>query len=104
LPPAVARASLGEVASAESPDLPIRTAVLEHRVDATDRALESLRRDMSQGFDRMNDRMDQMNGRMDQMNGRLDQHLRWVITTVITTAFAIIGANVGILTLLLRGR
>ena len=38
------------------------------------------------------------------MNGRLDQHLRWVITTVITTAFAIIGANVGILTLLLRGR
>lgn len=97
MPPAVARASLGEVASAESPDLPIRTAVLEHRVDATDRALESLRRDMNQGFDRMNDRMD-------QMNGRLDQHLRWVITTVITTAFAIIGANVGILTLLLRGR
>jgi TolA-binding protein len=97
LPPAVARASLGEVASAESPDVPTRTAVLEHRVDATDRALESLRRDMNQGFDRMNDRMD-------QMNGRLDQHLRWVITTVITTAFAIIGANVGILTLLLRGR
>ena len=97
MPRAVARASLGEVASAESPDLPIRTAVLEHRVDATDRALESLRRDMNQGFDRMNDRMD-------QMNGRLDQHLRWVITTVITTAFAIIGANVGILTLLLRGR
>ena len=85
------------MASAESPDVPTRTAVLEHRVDATDRALESLRRDMNQGFDRMNDRMD-------QMNGRLDQHLRWVITTVITTAFAVIGANVGILTLLLRGR
>jgi hypothetical protein len=97
LPPAVACASLGEVASAESPDVPTRTAVLEHRVDATDRTLESLRRDMNQGFDRMNDRMD-------QMNGRLDQHLRWVITTVITTAFAIVGANVGIFTLLLRGR
>jgi TolA-binding protein len=97
LPRAVARASLGEVASAESPDVPTRTAVLEHRVDATDRTLESLRRDMNQRFDHLNDRMD-------QMNGRLDQHLRWVITTVITTAFAIIGANVGILTLLLRGR
>lgn len=115
MPPGVARASLGEVASAESPDLPTRTAVLEHRVDATDRTLESLRRDMNQGFadlrremsqrfDHMNDRMDQMNGRVDQMGGRLDQHLRWVITTVITTAFAVIGANVGILTLLLRGR
>ena len=104
MPPALARASFGEVASAESPDVPTRTAVLEHRVDATDRTLESLRRDLNQGFDRMNDRMDQMNGRLDQMSGRLDQHLRWVITTVITTAFAIIGANVGILTLLLRGR
>jgi TolA-binding protein len=97
LPRAVARASLGEVASAESPDVPTRTAVLEHRVDATDRTLESLRRDMNQRFDHLNDRMD-------QMNGRLDQHLRWVITTVITMAFAVIGANVGILTLLLRGR
>jgi hypothetical protein len=96
------------VASAESPDVPTRTAVLEHRVDATDRTLESLRRDMNQGFAdfrrEMNQRFDHMNDRMDQMNGRLDQHLRWVITTVITTAFAIIGANVGILTLLLRGR
>jgi DNA anti-recombination protein RmuC len=108
LPPAVARASLGEVASAESPDVPTRTAVLEQRVDATDRTLESLRRDMNQGFAdfrrEMNQRFDHMNDRMDQMNGRLDQHLRRVITTVITTAFAIIGANVGILTLLLRGR
>jgi len=96
------------VASAESPDVPTRTAVLEHRVDATDRTLESLRRDVSQGFadlrHEMNQRFDHMSDRMDQMNGRLDQHLRWVITTVITTAFAVIGANVGILTLLLRGR
>lgn len=108
MPPVVARASLGEVASGESPDLPTRTAVLEHRVDATDRTLESLRRDMNQGFAdfrrEVNQRFDHMNDRMDQMNGRLDQHLRWVITTVITTAFAIIGANVGLLTLLLRGR
>jgi len=38
------------------------------------------------------------------MADRMDQHLRWVITTVITMAIAIVGANVGILTLLLRAR
>jgi hypothetical protein len=99
------------VANTDPSDLPTRTAVLEHRADATDRALEILHRDfadlrhvINQRFDQMNQRMDQMNGRLDQMNGRLDQHLRWIITTMITTAFAIVGANVGLLTLLLRGR
>jgi hypothetical protein len=104
-PPAVASETL---ASTESSDVPTRTAVLEHRADATDRALESLRRDLHQGFADLHReigrRFDHVNDRMDQMNGRLDRHLRWVITTVITTAFAIIGVHVGILTLLLRGR
>jgi hypothetical protein len=96
------------VADTDPSDVPTRTAVLEHRADATDRALEVPRRDVSQGFTdlrrEMNQRFDQMSRRMDQVNGRMDQHLRWIITTVITTAFAIVGANVGILTLLLRGR
>jgi hypothetical protein len=100
------------VANAESTDLVTRTAVLEHRVDATDRTLEVLRHDMNQGFadlrGQMDRRFDRLDSRMDQMNAqlsaRLDQQLRWVITTVITTAFATIGANVGILTILLRGR
>ena len=63
-----------------------------------------LRRDLNEGFADLRRQLNHMNGRMDQVNARLDQHLRWVITTVITTAFAAIGANVGILTLLLRGR
>jgi hypothetical protein len=84
------------VANTDPSDVPTRTAVLEHPANATDRALEVL----NQRFDQLNHRLDQMN---DQMNGRMDQHLRWIITTVITTAFAIVGANVGILTLLLRG-
>jgi hypothetical protein len=111
------------VANSDPSDVPTRTAVLEHRADATDRALEALRHDVNQGFadlrremsqrfDEMSQRFDQrldqrfdgLTARMDQLSGRMDQHLRWVITTMITTAFAIIGSNVGILTLLLRGR
>ena len=71
--------------------------MLEHRANATDRALESLRHDVNQGF---SDLRREITGRFDRMNERMDQHLRWVITTVITTALAILGANVGILTLL----
>jgi chromosome segregation ATPase len=131
------------VANPESPDADTRVAVLEHRADATDRALELLRHDVNQGFaalrdhmdqrftevdrrfdqvdqrfdrvdqrfaqadqrgDRQDTRLDQMNDRLERMNSRLDQHFRWIVTTVITTAFAIIGANIGILTLLLRAR
>jgi hypothetical protein len=124
------------VANPDSPDVDTRVAVLEHRADATDRALELLRHDVNQGFatlrdhmdqrftevdrrfaqvdqrfdggdrrgDRQDMRLDQMNDRLDRMNSRLDQHFRWIVTTVITTAFAIIGANIGILTLLLRAR
>jgi hypothetical protein len=84
------------VANPETSDVHTRTAVLEHRADATDRVLESLRHDVA-------DLRREMNQRFDHVRGRMDQHLRWVITTVITTAFAIVGANVGILTLLLRG-
>jgi hypothetical protein len=92
------------VANTDPSDVPTRTAVLEHRANATDRALEILHRDFADLRHEMNQRFDQMNHRLDQMNDRLDRHLRWIITTVITTAFAIVGANVGILTLLLRGR
>jgi len=81
--------------------VPTRTAVLEHRANATDRTLESLRHDVNQGF---SDLRREITGRFDRMNERMDHHLRWVITTVITTALAILGANVGILTLLLRAR
>jgi hypothetical protein len=85
------------VASNEPSDVPTRTAVLEHRADATDRTLESLRHEFSE-------LRREVNARFDHMAERMDQHLRWVITTVITTAVAIIGANVGILALLLRAR
>jgi len=85
------------VATSEPSDLPTRTAVLEHRADATDRTLESLRHEFSE-------LRREVNTRFDHMAERMDQHLRWVITTVITTAVAIIGANVGILALLLRAR
>jgi hypothetical protein len=89
------------VANTEPSDLPTRTAVLEHRADATDRGLESLRHDVNQGFAELRR---EVSVRFDHMGDRMDQHLRWVITTVITTAFAIVGANVAILTLLLRAR
>jgi len=46
----------------------------------------------------------EVSGRFDHMADRMDQHLRWVITTVITMGVAIVGANVGILTVLLRAR
>ena len=100
------------MANTDPSDLPTRTAVLEHRADATDRTLEVLRREMNQRFDQLDqrfaERFDHLYSRIDQtndqMNGRLDQHLRWIVTTVITTAFAIVSANVAILTLLLRGR
>jgi hypothetical protein len=45
-----------------------------------------------------------LNVRLDDVNEGIDRHLRWVITTVISTAFAIVAANVGILTLVLRAR
>ena len=93
-----------QVANAELSDTPTRIAVLEHRADATDRALELLRQDMNRGFSDLRGQIDHLGSRMDQMsaqiNTRLDQQLRWVITT----AFAILGANVGLLTLLLRPR
>ena len=103
------------MASTDPSDLQTRTAVLEHRADATDRALDSLRHDVNQGFaglrrevnerfDRMDQRLDHMDQRLHHAGDRMDQHLRWVITTVITTAVAIVGANGGILTLLLRAR
>jgi hypothetical protein len=59
---------------------------------------------VDQRGDRQDTRLDQMKDRLDRMNSRLDQHFRWIVTTVITTALAIIGANIGILTLLLRAR
>ena len=97
-----------QVANAELSDTPTRIAVLEHRADSTDRALELLRQDMNRGFADLRGQIDHLGSRLDQMsaqiNTRLDQQLRWVITTVITTAFAILGANVGLLTLLLRPR
>jgi hypothetical protein len=79
------------VASNDPSDVPTRTAVLEHRADATDRTLESLRHEIAE-FRR------EVSDRFDRMADRMDQHLRWVITTVITMAVAIVGANVGILT------
>ena len=94
--------------SNEPSDVPARTAVLEHRADATDRTLESLRHDMNRGFAALRGEFAELrrevNARFDHMGDRMDQHLRWVITTVITMAVAIVGANVGILTLLLRAR
>jgi len=96
------------VAANEPSDVPTRTAVLEHRADATDRTLESLRHDMNRGFAELRgdfaELRREVNARFDHMGDRMDQHLRWVITTVITMAVAIVGANVGILTLLLRAR
>jgi hypothetical protein len=94
------------VASNDPSDLPTRTAVLEHRADATDRTLESLRHDVNRGFGELRGEFTELrrevSERFDHMADRMDQHLRWVITTVITMAVAIVGANVGILTLLLR--
>jgi uncharacterized coiled-coil protein SlyX len=85
------------VASNEPSDVPTRTPVLEHRAAATDRTLESLRHEIADFRRAVDDRFDRMADRM-------DQHLRWVITTVVTMAVAVVGANVGILTLLLRAR
>ena len=100
--------TVGLVANPEVSDVATRTAVLEHRAEATDRALDTLHRDLNDGFAALRAQTDQrfehLNARFDHLNARLDQQLRWVITTVVTTAFAIIGANVGILTLLLRAR
>jgi len=100
------------VATSESSDVPTRTAVLEHRADATDRTLESLRHDVNRGFSELRGEFRgditelrrEVSERFDRMAERMDQHLRWVITTVITMGVAIVGANVGILTLLLRAR
>ena len=96
------------MAGNEPSDVPTRTAVLEHRADATDRTLESLRHDVNSGFAELRGEFAELrrevNARFDHMADRMDQHLRWVITTVITMAVAIVGANVGILTLLLRAR
>ena len=82
--------------------------MLEHRADATDRTLESLRREVNSGFAELRGELGELRrevgDRFDRMADRMDQHLRWVITTVITMAVAIVGANVGILTLLLRAR
>jgi ElaB/YqjD/DUF883 family membrane-anchored ribosome-binding protein len=92
----------------EPSDVPTRTAVLERRADATDRTLESLRNDVNRGFGELRgefaDLRREVSERFDHMADRMDQHLRWIITTVITMAVAIVGANVGILTLLLRAR
>jgi len=92
----------------EPSDVPTRTAVLERRADATDRTLESLRNDVNRGFGELRgefaDLRREVSERFDHMADRMDQHLRWIITTVITMAVAIVGANVGILPLLLRAR
>jgi ElaB/YqjD/DUF883 family membrane-anchored ribosome-binding protein len=92
----------------EPSDVPTRTSVLERRADATDRTLESLRNDVNRGFGELRgefaDFRREVSERFDHMADRMDQHLRWIITTVITMAVAIVGANVGILTLLLRAR
>ena len=89
-------------------DVPTRTAVLEHPAEATDRTLESLRHDVNSGFAEVRGEFAELrrefNTRFDHLADRMDRHLRWVITTVITMAVAIGGANVGILTLLLRPR
>lgn len=103
------------MASNDPSDVPTRIAVLEHRAEATDRTFESLRHDVNSGFTEVRGEFAQLRGefaefrrevsaRFDHMGDRMDQHLRWVITTVITMAVAIVGANVGILTLLLRAR
>jgi hypothetical protein len=110
------------VAGNEPSDVPTRTAVLEHRADATDRTLESLRHDMNSGFAELRGEFGQLRRefgelrgefgqlrrevgeRLAHMSDRMDQHLRWVITTVITMGVAIVGANVGIMTSLLRTR
>jgi len=92
----------------EPSDVPTRTAVLERRADATDRTLESLRHDVNGGFGELRgefaDLRREVTERFDHMADRMDQHLRWIITTVITVAVAIVGADVGILTLILRAR
>jgi hypothetical protein len=96
----------------EPSDVPTRTAVLEHRADATDRTLESLRHDVNRGFSELRGEFRgditelrrEVGERFDRMAERMDQHLRWIITTVITMGVATVGANVGILTLLLRAR
>jgi hypothetical protein len=96
------------VVANEPSDVPTRTAVLEHRADASDRMLESLRHDVNRGFGELRGEFIELrrevSERFDRMADRMDQHLRWVITTVITVAVAIVGANVGILALLLRAR
>ena len=96
------------MAANEPSDVPTRTAVLERRADATDPTLESLRHDMNRGFADLRGDFAELrcdvNARFDHMGDRMDQHLRWVITTVITMAVAVVGANVGILSLLLRAR
>jgi len=92
----------------EPSDVPTRTAVLERRADATDRTLESLRNDVNRGFGELRGefRPSARGQRALRSHGRPhgSAHLRWIITTVITMAVAIVGANVGILTLLLRAR